>query len=326
VVPGRGTVGWGMDGRPRHRVRLTVAHRAIVAHDTVELVLVRPDGADLPRWEPGAHVDLHLPDGLTRQYSLCGEPDDGRSWTVCVHRAPNSRGGSSTVHAELQVGRTVDVGTPRNHFPLEDSDHYVFIAGGIGVTPLVPMATEAARRGATVEFHLGGRTTAHLAYLDRLARLGLARFVTYAERDEGRLPVGPIMSGARGLVYCCGPAGLIEAVRHAALDRPGVGVRWEAFTPPESSTEPTAFDVELRQSGLTVRVATDQSILDVVTAAGVFVPTSCEEGTCGSCETRVIAGRPDHRDAITQHDDPAADEYMMVCVSRSRDPLLVLDL
>jgi len=307
-------------------VRLTVAHRDTVAHDTVELGLVSPEAADLPRWAPGAHIDLHLPNEMTRQYSLCGDPDDRRSWTVCIQRAPDSRGGSVAAHTELQVGRSVDVSPPRNHFPLEDSDHYVFVAGGIGVTPLVPMATEAARRGATVEFHLGGRTRAHLAYLDRLAQLNLSRFTTYCEQEQGLMPIDSIMSGARGLVYCCGPAGLIEAVRRSGAERSGIGVRWEAFTPPRATAGSSSFEVELRRSGLTLHVGARESILDVATAAGVFIPTSCEEGTCGSCETRVLAGRPDHRDAITQADDPSADEYMMVCVSRSRDPILVLDL
>lgn len=298
--------------------RLRVDRRVSVADGVITLDL-RGDG-DLPAWTPGAHVDLVLGPSLTRQYSLCGDPADRSVWRLAVSREPESRGGSQYVHDKLHEGTFVDVEGPRNHFPLEPAPRYVFLAGGIGITPIRPMIDAAAASGADWQLHYGGRSRAAMAFADELSELGPRVHLT-----EGLLDLPAILGEPGALVYCCGPAPLLDAVEKLV---PAEHLRVERFTP-RAQGEPvlhSSFEVELARSGRTLTVPTDRSILAVVEAAGVPVLSSCQEGTCGTCETGVLSGEVDHRDSLLTEDERAANDTMFICVSRAACPRLVLDL
>ncbi|GAA3019123.1 PDR/VanB family oxidoreductase [Streptosporangium longisporum] len=305
---------------------LRVATKTRVADGVVALTLEHPDGGRLPDWTPGAHVDLVLPGGLTRQYSLCGDRWDPRTYRIGVLREPDGRGGSAYVHDVLAEGDTVAIGGPRNNFPLVPSERYLFVAGGIGITPLLPMIHQAELLDADWHLLYGGRTRASMAFADELARHGDR--VTLAPQDERGpldLPERP-EPGTR--VYCCGPAGLLEAVERRAAHWPAGSLRTERFTAGNGSTpardEP--FEVVLRRSGVSVTVTPDRSVLQAINDAGVGVLSSCRQGLCGTCETGVLEGVPDHRDALLDDAERAAGDSMFVCVSRSRSDRLVLDL
>jgi len=288
--------------------------------------LVDPDG-ELPEAEPGAHVDVLLPNGLERQYSLAGGRP-GR-WRLGVLREPESRGGSSWIHENLRAGDLLQVRGPRNNFPLVAAPRYVFVAGGIGITPLLPMIREVAARGAEWTLLYGGRSRRSLAFLDELAAHG--DLVTVWPQDEnGLIDVPGVFAGlpAGSAVYCCGPSPLLDAMEAEAEKHPHVTLHLERFRPREGALdgERSAFEVHLDYSGITVQVGPDQSIAEALEAAGVEVMTSCREGTCGTCETVVLDGVPDHRDSYLSPAERASNEVMMICCSRARTPRLVLDL
>lgn len=285
------------------------------------------DGAP-GHWDPGAHLDLVLPAGGTRQYSLCGRPDE-RGYRIAVLHEPDGRGGSDWVHHALRVGDLVDVRGPRNRFALEEATDHLFVAGGIGITPLLPMIAELEAAGRSWSLAYAGRSRASMAFLDELAPYGDR--VVLAPADEGaRLDLPALLADLApdALVYVCGPHRLLAGIRDALA---AIGadnrLRTELFAAPDDAPASTdAFTVELRRSGLSVAVAPEQSILDAVGAAGVDVLSDCEEGICGSCETRVIDGEPDHRDHVLTLQEKARGDCMMICVSRSACPVLVLDL
>ncbi|WP_253919797.1 PDR/VanB family oxidoreductase [Dietzia psychralcaliphila] len=305
-----------------------VAGRRDVARGVVEIVLESVDGVDLPAWEPGAHIDLVLADGLIRQYSLCGDPGDRRSYRVAVLLEPEGRGGSRRIHEQLDVGSRIEVRGPRNHFPLHQSARYVFIAGGIGVTPILPMVRAAERAGADWRLVYGGRSEESMAYLDELGALGDR--VTFWPADRNGLIDLETLLGtpAEGtLIYSCGPEPLLSAVEEHCSTWPTGALNLERFSAVEVDTSAdTGFDVELRQTGTTLHVDEDQTILEVVTEAGVYVSTSCTEGTCGSCETTILEGRAEHRDVVLSPEEQEEGKTMMICVSRAACPRLVLDL
>jgi ferredoxin-NADP reductase len=288
-----------------------------------ELVLGPADGTALPAWSPGAHVDLVLGPGLVRSYSLCGVPGAPR-WRLAVLREPTGRGGSAHVHDRLRVGDEVSVRGPRNHFPLVAADALLFVAGGIGITPLLPMVAAAASAGADWRLLYGGRRRAGMAYLDELGVHG-ERVAVVPQDECGLLDLDAALRDApTGVtVYCCGPEPLLRAVEQRV---PPHRLHVERFAAVPAQGLATAFDVRLARSGRILRVGADRSLLDVLEAAGVDVLPSCREGTCGSCETAVLAGRPDHRDVVLDADERASGASMMVCVSRSLDPELELDL
>lgn len=292
-----------------------------------ELTLTSPRGEVLPEWTPGAHIDLHLSEGLIRQYSLCGPVDDRRTWRVSVLRDPRSRGGSEWVHDRLAQGDTVRVGGPRNNFELLPSAHYTFIAGGIGVTPLVQMAREAQRQGAVVDFLYCGRSRDAMAYLDELGEMLGPSLRVHADAEAGIFDFAGEFAGIReSTIYACGPAPMLDAVTSAASAWPQGSVRFERFTPVVVDTPSTEFDVELTRSGRTLPVPADQSILDVLRAASIPVLSSCGEGTCGTCEVAVLGGEIDHRDSVLSDEERESGEMMMICVSRCRGRRLLLDL
>ena len=298
------------------------------APGVLSLELTAPDLAPLPAFEPGAHVDLTLPDGTMRQYSLCGDPGDTSHYRLGVR---DIGGGLSSgfIHRELRPGALVTLSTPRNNFPLADSERYIFIAGGIGITPLMPMMRQASaagrawtllycnRRDDAAPFlteigSFGGQVSLHSS--ESGTRLDLAQRLAHAEKDT--------------LIYCCGPERLMSAVEEATQAWPPGSVHFEWFRPrTPSADEPSdSFEVVCQASGATVTVPSGKSILDALFEAGIDVPCSCQQGICGTCEARVISGEIDHRDSILSEDERAANQSMMICVSRARGPRLVLDL
>jgi ferredoxin-NADP reductase len=310
-------------------LELVVAARRRPAEGVVELELRDPNGAELPAWEPGAHIDVLLPDGSARQYSLCGDPADRGSWRLGVLLERDGKGGSRHIHERLHEGATVSTRGPRNNFDLLPAPRYVFIAGGIGVTPIVPMVAAAARAGADWTLLYGGRSLGTMAFREELAGHG-ERVAIRPEDEHGLLDLAAALGPPREdtLIYCCGPAPLLEAVERAAADWPEGALHLERFTAKEMDAPENqdSFEVELRASGLTVTVPPDKSILECVEEAGIYTVSSCQEGTCGSCETVVLEGTPEHRDSLMTPAVQEASETMMICVSRSRCPRLVLDL
>jgi ferredoxin-NADP reductase len=318
-------------------LRLVVARRTTGAEGVAVLELRDAAGAELPAWSPGAHVDLKLPGGLVRQYSLCGDPHDRAVWQIGILREPEGRGGSAYVHDEVLEGAEIDVRGPRNNFELAPSPRYVFIAGGIGITPILPMAAAADEAGAEWEFHYGGRTRTSMAFLETLdeleAKTGHGLRITLHPQDEvGLIDLDRILGTPQPgtKVYCCGPEPLLKAVeeRVAAAGWPSGSLHVERFSPKEQGERVLSgsFEVELTLSGLTVTVPPEKSILEAVEDAGVPVLSSCQEGTCGTCETPVLEGEVDHRDSLLTAEEQAANDTMFICVSRAACPKLVLEL
>jgi ferredoxin-NADP reductase len=308
----------------------TLAVRAIgePAEGVRLLTLAAPDGGPLAEWEPGAHVGVVLPSGLVRQYSLCGDPADRHRYQIAVLRVPDGRGGSRELHESVAVGDGLRVQGPRNHFRLEDADRYVFVAGGIGITPIVPMIREVARRRAEWRLAYGGRTAASMAFAEELVALDERRVELVPEDEHGLLDLPRILAPDPGAaVYCCGPEPLLAAAERLCSHgwQPG-SLRVERFAPPDAGDPGAPFELVLARSGRRCMVAPDQSVLDALLEADADVLFSCTEGTCGTCLTTVLEGEPDHRDCVLTADERARGDCMLVCVSRSRGSRLVLDL
>ncbi|MFE2143775.1 PDR/VanB family oxidoreductase [Streptomyces sp. NPDC059456] len=304
---------------PRRWLPTLIVSRTEPAEGVLQLTLESPD---LPPWTPGAHVDVRLPSGLVRQYSLCGDPADAGRYTIAIRLIEDGRGGSREAHAQLTEGAELAVRPPRNHFALEPSSAYLFVAGGIGITPVLPMLRAATAAGADWTLLYGGRSRASMPFLGELSAHGSR--VTVVPEDEAGLPdLSALAATAPGtLVYCCGPDPLMTAVREAAPDPSAV--RLERFAPASAAGPARAFTVELHRSGRTVEVAADESALTAVRRELPTTPYSCEQGFCGTCQHRVLAGEVDHRDTLLT--DGEREDSMLLCVSRAKDNHLVLDL
>ena len=308
---------------------LRVVGKTVVADDVMTLELAAPSGGRLRDWTPGSHVDLLLPNGLTRQYSLCGDRWDASTYRVGVLREPAGQGGSAYVHDELAVGDVVGVAGPRNNFPLVPSEQSLFVAGGIGITPLLPMIAQADLLGADWRLLYGGRRRASMAFLDELAAYG-DRVQVVPQDEQGLLDLagflGEPTDGVR--IYSCGPGPLLAAMERTCAGWPPYSLRTERFVADETGApvRTAPFEVELARTGATVTVTPEMTILDALGQVGVEVLSSCRRGVCGTCETTVLAGRPDHRDALLDADERDAADCMYVCVSRSITDRLVLDL
>jgi ferredoxin-NADP reductase len=298
-----------------------------VADDVVELTLATSDGRPLAPWTPGAHIDLLLGDDLVRQYSLCSSPADAAAYRVAVLRTQESRGGSVAVHG-LTEGDPLRIRGPRNNFPLHSARRYVFIAGGIGITPLLPMIEAAETTGADWHLWYGGRTRDSMAYLPVLEKYG-DRVTLVPQDEKGLLDLGSVLGtpDSQSLVYCCGPEPLLNAVEGACATWPHGSLHLERFAAKEVEREgdDESFEIVLQRSGLTMAVPPDTSVFQAMRDAGVSVLGSCLEGICGTCETGVLEGEVDHRDSVLDPDEQAEMDCMMVCVSRCRGDRLVLD-
>jgi ferredoxin-NADP reductase len=301
------------------------------ADAVVSVRLERLDGAPLPAWNPGAHVDLVLPVGITRQYSLIESPADFSSYTIAVLQQPNSRGGSEYVHVFLRPGQRVAVGAPRNHFALDPAPHYLFLGGGIGITPLLSMVRAAALRKARWSLHYGGRTLRSMAYARELTAAHGDAVTLWPADARGPLPLDELLreraDGA--LLYCCGPEQLLRAVREQAeaAGWPQEAIRFERFAPTVHEHGPDLpITVLAQRSGVEVLVEEDESLLDGLARAGVSIASSCRAGVCGACQTAVLDGAPDHRDDVLTPAQRDAGDVLMPCVSRARGERIVLDV
>lgn len=315
-------------GDTRTTRRMRVAGKDSAADGVVTVTLADPDGGAVPEWEPGAHIDLVLGD-VTRQYSLCGDPADTTSLRIAVLRESDGRGGSVYVHDKLEIGDVIEVGGPRNHFALVEAPSYVFVAGGIGITPILPMVRALACQGKPWRLLYGGRTRGSMAFAGDLESGHPERVRICPQDESGLLDLAVTLDAADpgAAVYCCGPEPLLRAIEAECGERDHLALHIERFAPKEVATAPAgAFEVELARSGAVVTVAESESVLDALQRSGAEVDFSCREGTCGTCEVAVLAGRPEHRDSVLTEDEQAANDAMMICVSRSSTPRLVLDL
>ncbi|WP_345801644.1 PDR/VanB family oxidoreductase [Microbacterium sp. AZCO] len=293
--------------------------------DDVLAVELEPLDGPSSEWTAGAHIDLVLPDAPVRQYSLTGRPGSAR-YRIAVLREERSRGGSKAVHERLRPGDIVRLRGPRNHFALEPAAEYLFVAGGIGITPIVPMLHAAERAGARWHLLYLGSTRRRMAFLEEIESIG-GGAVTVVVRDEGgRADLAEVLAAhPEASVYACGPERMLAALQELLPDETG-RLRFEYFAAPEVEYEPGgAFSIRLARTGVELPVEPQQSVLEVMRAAGVEVLTDCEEGICGSCETHVLEGEVEHRDFVLTSKEREAMDCMMVCVSRASCPLLVLD-
>ncbi|WP_262103881.1 cytochrome P450/oxidoreductase [Arthrobacter sp. Marseille-P9274] len=304
---------------PAATLELRVSECRQESEGVLSLTLEDPAGAPLPAWTPGSHIDVHV-GGFVRQYSLCTPGGNQEAWRVGVLKEEAGRGGSRAIHETVRAGGTVTVSQPRNNFVLQPAGRYVFIAGGIGITPILAMVEQAEREGAEWTLVYGGRSRSTMAFLDELEGYGdRVRFVP--EDTDGRVDFGAYLAEVRPdtLIYCCGPEPLLNVVEKASSHWPSGSLHVERFVAKDiDTTGDVAFEVEFVDSGVTLTVPADKSILEVAEAAGLPALSSCNEGTCGTCETPVISGRPDHRDSILTDDEKESSESMFICVSRSQ--------
>jgi len=307
-----------------------IAAKEAVAQDVCALTLVAADGGALPSFTAGAHVDVHLPGGLVRQYSLCNDPAETHRYVLGVLLEADSRGGSKAVHEQLEPGQTLQVGTPRNNFPLRPGHRSLLIAGGIGITPILAMARQLASEVADFELHYAASSLARMAFRAQIEASAWAGSA-HLHVGDARLDVERLLRAqdADVHVYVCGPRRLIDAVANAAghLDWPDERVHREFFVGAKAVAprHDGAFLIELR-SGRVIPVAAGQTAAQALTAAGVALLTSCEQGVCGTCLTRVLDGVPEHRDLYLTAEEQAANDQFTPCCSRALSPRLVLDL
>lgn len=318
-------------------LELVVSQRRVLATHIIELTLAHPSGATLPGFWAGAHINLRLPNGITRAYSLVnpsqGEPVD--RYTLAVALAPDSQGGSAYIHEHLVPGSQLQASAPANHFALQpEAAPTWLVAGGIGITPLLAMARECNARGQPWVLSYACQSRAHAAYLDELPNGAQPLQLHFDNEHNGQ--VFNVAQALRNLpadaqVYCCGPAPMMQAVRDAAqaMGHPASALHFEFFQADPTSSHGQnnqSFEIELSRSGKVVHVAAGQSALDALEEADVIVPSVCREGVCGTCECDVISGEVDHRDTLLSNEEKAANQTMMLCVSRAKGARLVLDL
>jgi ferredoxin-NADP reductase len=303
---------------------------AFEAPGVLSFELTDPLGVELPAFRPGAHVDLHFPNGISRSYSLIGAPDRFDVYQIGVALEPNSRGASRWLHESARPGDVMKLAEPRNHFALvETAPFTVLIGGGIGMTPLIGMAERLDRLGLPFQMYLGTRSRIETPFMDRLSALGDRVEVAFSRQPAGcRLDIASLVASAPASahLYCCGPKAMVEDFEIAAVGRPASHIHVERFLPAQERAVEGGFVVELARSGVTIAVPPGKTILDSVLEAGIETGFSCIEGVCGSCETKVLAGTPDHRDAILSPTERAANDTMMICCSGAKTERLTLDL
>jgi ferredoxin-NADP reductase len=302
-----------------------------VAKDTNLYTFRRSEGGALPAYAPGAHIDLHLPNGMIRQFSLCAPNTDPESYVVGIKRDPESRGGSRYIFDEMRVGHEIKISAPRNNFPLtEDAELVVLIAGGIGITPVWCMAQELAARQRPWKLYYSCRTRDEMAFLETLQKFGPdSVHLHFDDEANGKfLDLAAVIAAApaNAHLYCCGPKAMLTAFEAAAANRPRDHVHVEYFTPKAEAATEGGFWVELARSGEEYYIPEGKKVLEVLFDAGVDVMYSCELGICGECVTRVISGIPDHRDAVLSEEEQAVNDKVMICCCGSKTERLVLDM
>jgi ferredoxin-NADP reductase len=302
------------------------------AKDVVTLELRAIGGGGLPTFSPGAHLDLHLPNGLVRNYSLSNDCRERNRYVIGVGRAADSRGGSSYVHNSIRAGDKLKISAPRNNFPLdENSRSFLFIAGGIGITPIMAMVRWCIANDKPWRLIYAARSRQRTAFYEELCALAASRVHFHFDDECGEVldVAQTISSWSEGeTIYCCGPAPLMDSVETLTEHLPAGTVQFEWFTVPESDEprESSSFTVKLERSGIEFEVPEQKSILEVLEEHGFEIPFSCREGLCGTCVTNVCSGEPDHRDYVLSDEERASGKMMTICCSRSKSPLLTLDL
>lgn len=316
-------------------IDVRIAKKQAAATDICTFELVAASGAPLPAFAAGSHVDVHLPNGLTRQYSLCNDPSESHRYLLAVLNDPESRGGSRAMHDLLSEGDTLKISGPKNHFALaHDATTHLLLAGGIGITPILCMAERLAIVGADFEMHYSARSVDRMAFRERIAASTFAgRVALHVDDGDAAQTLdlaATLAAPADGAhLYVCGPKGFMDAVLgHArAAGWPESRLHVEFFNAAiAKSDDDGSFDVKLASSGKVVHVAKDETIIEALAAAGIEVPFSCEQGVCGTCLTRVLDGIPDHRDLYLMPDEQAKNDQFTPCCSRSKSKVLLLDL
>ncbi|HCY16108.1 MAG: Vanillate O-demethylase oxidoreductase [Curvibacter sp. GWA2_64_110] len=316
-------------------LQVRVARKAVEAQDIVTLELVAVDGSTLPAFGAGAHVDVQLPGGVTRQYSLCNDPQETHRYLVGVLRDPASRGGSQAVHELVKEGDVLQISTPKNHFPLaHDAKRSLLLGGGIGITPILCMAERLANTGADFELHYATRSPERTAFRERIAASNFADKVAF-HFDDGaaaqKLDLAALLAQPQAgtHLYVCGPKGFMDAVLNTAREKgwPEAQLHYEFFGAEVAKSDSDAsFEIKLASSGRIVMVPKDKTVTQALAEAGVEIMMSCEQGVCGTCLTRVLEGVPDHKDSYLTPEEQAANDQFLPCCSRAKTPQLVLDL
>jgi vanillate O-demethylase ferredoxin subunit len=317
-------------------IAVRVLRKTVEAEGIVSFELAAEDGHPLPAFSAGSHVDVQVADGLTRQYSLCNDSGETHRYLIGVLREPASRGGSTAMHDRVQAGDVIQISAPKNHFALaHEAQSHLLLAGGIGITPILCMAERLAQTGADFEMHYCTRSPARTAFAERIRASTFAPRVAF-HHDDGdaaqKLDIAALLAQPEPgcHVYVCGPKGFMDAVLGTARANgwPEAQLHFEFFTSDAAQARDAdeAFDVQLASSGRVVHVPKGTTVLNALAEAGVVVPSSCEQGVCGTCITRVIEGVPDHRDMYFTPEEQAANAEFTPCCSRSKTPLLVLDL
>lgn len=320
-----------MSNGPIHKIDVVVSDAAMIATDIKGIKLAALDHSVLPPASPGSHIDLWLSDGSARQYSVIETGSDGASYRIAVLRAPASRGGSAFIVDQLQKGARLQLSGPRNNFTLDEGNgEYILVAGGIGITPILPMARRLAAIGKPFSFHYLARSRDRAALLDEIERGSLKdRVQLHFSDQQGEADLRSMLGKQRhGVhIYVCGPGKLIDGILDATKDWPAGAVRFERFAAQANGVaRPSAFEVELARSGKVLTVAPDQSILQVLRKERVRIESVCREGICGTCAVTLLAGEADHRDTVQTDDEKTQNQTIYVCVSRARSERIVLDL
>ncbi|MDM0037223.1 PDR/VanB family oxidoreductase [Variovorax sp. J22P271] len=316
-----------------NELKVRVARRIEEADGVCSFELLPHDGSALPPFSAGAHIDVHVAPGVIRQYSLSNDPAERHRWRIAVLRESASRGGSAGMHDGVQPGDVLHVSAPRNHFPLVDAPHSLLLAGGIGVTPILAMARALHAQERSFEMHYCGRSAGRMAFLEELAAAEFAgNVVLHADDvpaqkfDAERVLAEP---AADTHLYVCGPNGFMNHVLDTArrLGWPDTNLHREYFAGVATAlASDGSFEVRVASTGLSCQIPSGKTVIEVLAAHGVEIPTSCEAGVCGTCLTRVLEGKPDHRDSFLTDAERAANDQFTPCCSRALSPLLVLDL
>ena len=315
-------------------ITVRVARKTKEAEDVASFELVGVDGISLPPFSAGAHIDVQVHGSMVRQYSLCNDPAEAHRYVIGVLKEPNSRGGSAAMHSDVKAGDLLCISAPKNHFPLIPAKKNLLFAGGIGVTPILCMAERLAQNGADFEMHYCTRGVERTAFYELILASAFADKVAFhfdAGAAQQKLNTVDVLTnaGPDAHLYVCGPTGFINHVIDTAksLNWTSDRIHSEYFSAaPADTTEDTAFIVKIASSGKEYVIPADKTVVQALETHGIEIPVSCEQGVCGTCVTRVLSGRPEHRDMYFTDDEHEKNDQFTPCCSRAYSSSLVLDL
>ena len=318
------------------KISVLVAQKKAETKDICLIELLDPHGGDLPPFEAGSHIDIFLPGDITRQYSLLNDPAESHHYLLGVLRDPASRGGSEAVHTQIQEGQLLEISPPKNHFALsKNAKHHILLAGGIGVTPILSMAHALSVSKADFELHYCARSQEKAAFVDLISNSEFssrAKFYFDDRLDQEKINLEKVLATPEeGIhLYVCGPKGFMDAVLATAREAGWVedSIHYEFFGAalPSSTDENLVFQVKINSTGQLITIPSDRTVVQALSDAGVEIQMSCEQGVCGTCITRVLDGLPDHRDLYLTPEEQSENDQFTPCCSRSKTPVLVLDL